>query len=157
MKRLCVLLVAASLVMIGCGRPGTGDLPAGGAEAEWTRPDVQTGSDCLPLGPQSVVLSGTFDTILRFGPPNFGEQPEKDERLVVPVVRAREPFVVCLVPDQLDSLPPLSVIQIGFQAASMIPTELYGQEISATGTLIPAVSGYHFTPVVLQVTRILPR
>lgn len=116
-------------------------------------PVAHAGATCLPLEPETVVLTGRMERESRFEPPNFGEQPETDERLVIPVLHLREAIVVCPEAGEHHPIPPLSEIQLNFVSGRIAATGLYGREIVATGTLMRWITGYHHTPALLVVTH----
>lgn len=112
---------------------------------------------CLSYGPSVVELRGRLTIVKKFGPPNFGESPQTDQKLEVPLLSLATAVDLC--PDPRDSAETETIhgvkeIQLNFEQSSSIPTTLLNMNVEVAGTLYPAVSGYHFYPAVLRVSRI---
>jgi hypothetical protein len=112
--------------------------------------------DCLRYQSSSNVLTGTVVATREFGPPNYGETPSMDEKVTVPVLKIDHPIRVC--PSQRDEAGPDAVQEINtlqIVTRSRFPIGLYGSRIRVNGTLFPAQSGHHYTPVLIWASRIV--
>jgi hypothetical protein len=120
------------------------------------QPAPPTNGGCARFDPAVVELRGTLTTVTRYGPPNFGENPESDEKLNVPLLTLTDSLRFCADPDRPADTETvhISQLQLNFAKYGDVPSELLGREVLVTGTAMLAVSGYHFTPVLLTVSRI---
>jgi hypothetical protein len=103
--------------------------------------------------PTVIELSGMLMVSMKFGPPNYGEDPETDERLKVPVLVLSEPLNVRGDPDaqvNIESVRGVKEIQLIFLRQRNYDG-LVNSRVVARGTLSHAVSGHHFTEVVMTV------
>ncbi len=107
-----------------------------------SRPNHAT---CLRLGSERVTLHGTLSLEERYGPPNYGESPETDQRMSVPIVELGRPIDVCS-DDQSAANNTVSSIQI----VSISPGHVFREGAGSwPGSLARAESGHHFTPIIL--------
>ncbi len=103
--------------------------------------------------PTVIELSGMLTVSMRFGPPNYGENPETDEPLKIPVLVLSEPVNVRGDPDaevNIESVHGVKEIQLIFLRQRNYDG-LVNSRVVARGTLSHAVSGHHFTEVVMTV------
>lgn len=149
------MLVSLLLVVAGCG--SSGDQPR--ANSQEGIPRSQADSSCLRYEPQVVELNGTLTIEDHFGPPNYGETPDQDERLQVPVLVMDSPVDVCGDPGSetnSESFRGVTRIQV-IPSESGIAKRLAGSNVVAAGVLFRAMSGHHYTDVVLQASRLARR
>ncbi len=111
----------------------------------------------LAYEPSIVELSGQLSSTDKYGPPNYGESPETDPKIKILLLKLDTPIAVKgdagaeLNQDSFDKLTELQMICT--QQATACQT-LIGQHILAKGTLSQAISGHHFTPVVLNIQEV---
>lgn len=111
---------------------------------------------CLPYEPSAVELSGTLHIITKFGPPNYGENPDSDEKLQVPIITLSDSVDVCgdlSSSINRDAFHGLREIQVLFPEG-MAYAGFRDRSVVVTGTLSEAVMSHHFTPVVMVVREI---
>jgi len=113
--------------------------------------------ECLRYEPTSVTLSGTLAARAGYGPPNYGETPDVDEKLTIYSIVLTRPVDVC--GDSSDSMnresfQGLREIQLNFWDSKADPRPLVGRKVLAKGSLYAGYSGYHFTPVLLRLTKL---
>lgn len=133
------ILVVVCLIAFACGRELVN---SGSGIGQW-----------IGYEPERVELRGHLVFQEEFGPPNFGETPEIDQKLLVPVLELAHPISIRgNENDELNSETLLDVrrVQLNF-GESEIYRELVGVEVVVNGTISRAVSGHHFTEVVMQV------
>jgi hypothetical protein len=120
------------------------------------QPAPPTDRGCVRFDPAVIELRGTLTTVTRYGPPNFGENPESDEKLNVPLLTLPDSLLFCAEPGRPADTETVHInqLQLNFAKYGDVPAELLGREVLVTGTALLAVSGYHFTPVLLTVSRI---
>lgn len=119
--------------------------------------DVTTDGPDYFFEPQISVLIGTLKTELNYGPPNYGENPETDEKHNTFIFFPIEP--INIIQQKTTSaeigfnVTKDSVIK--FQLAPMENIELHpfiNKKIKVTGTFYGAHTGHHYTDVLLAVT-----
>ena len=115
-----------------------------------TRPS----SDCLQYEPQVVVLRGDLREVFKYGPPNYGENPESDSKMWVPMLELTEPVSVCGDTSSevnKDSISGIRDLQLIFPVLPPSYGRLLKHPVIVSGTLEQATFGPMFTPVVLTV------
>jgi Domain of unknown function (DUF4431) len=131
-----LIWVAAILFSLPCGAS---------SEAPW-----------LEFQPSPVSLTGQFELVVRFGPPNYGEDPKSDSKLDVPMLLLDEPIRVRGRPgDEIDdeSVEGIRMVQL------LLPNNvdrqaLIGKKVTVNGELSHATRGPEFTPIVMTVKKI---
>lgn len=111
----------------------------------------------LPYEPTVVELRGILEIQMEFGPPNYGEDPATDARLEVPMLLLESPVSVRGDPyDQTDNATVTNMrkLQLIFLSGAEDYRHLIGKSVAVAGTLSEAMTGHHFTPVVLTVKEI---
>ncbi len=109
---------------------------------------------CTPYH-QPVVLTGTVDRMMFYGPPNFGEDPRHDQRAYYPVFRPDRAPHMCRV--ALDfNIPPGADIPRRMQMIfyPIDPRRWYGRHVTVTAKLWPWETASHHTPIMLDVVEI---
>src|SRR5208337_498860 len=108
---------------------------------------------CLPYEPETVVVMGTVQRALAYGPPGFGETPDRDAKEVFYSLALAAP--ICVLggddPDQ-PAEPSIRQMQIAFINMPFDRT-LPGHRVRITGTLFHAITGHHHTKVVISPAR----
>ncbi len=122
-----------------------------------TQPPAIRRDSCVHYDPEVVRLSGRLSIDPEYGHPNYGENPATDEKLHVAILHLRHSLAVC--GDSLnivagESLKGLLKVQLNFMNLHSDPMHYAGQRIVVKGTLYRAISGYHFTPVLMSVDSI---
>jgi hypothetical protein len=109
---------------------------------------------CLPYEPETVVLTGTVQRVLAYGPPNFGETPDRDAKEIFYSLQLTAP--ICVAggddPDQ-PAEPAIRQMQIAFINLPFDRT-LPGHRVRIIGTLFHAMTGHHHTKVLISPDRI---
>ena len=123
--------------------------PAGVAssDAEW-----------LEFRPSTAKLAGRFELVLRFGPPNYGEDPKTDIKIDVPMLLLAGPIRVRVrqgneVDDE--SVEGVRMVQL-LLPSEVNRYELLGKEVVVKEALSHATRGPEFTPVIMEVKGIEP-
>ncbi len=114
----------------------------------------------LSYYPSVVRIRGKLITVIKFGKPSYGESPEKDEKLEVPILILATPIRVKARPESSvnnESLTNISFVQLIFPAETTADVKKYlDQTIVAAGTLSVGSRSGQFTDVVLTVKAINP-
>ena len=153
--RISYHLALCLTVLIGCQA-----VPHEGKREVDQAPLTSTGRRMVAYD-SILVLVGTIDTLLRYGPPGYGERPSEDEKVIVPVLRLNEPITV--VGDSAsdvnrqteDNVSHLQLVL--FQPDTFNCINNLGNAAEVRGTLIHSHTGHHYTPVLLQVREIRVR
>ena len=107
----------------------------------------------MPYAPNEVELRGRLRATEQYGPPNYGENPESDQRLRVLVLTLDKPIDTCA--DSSSEINNEAVTGVGTVQILVVPglnlEPLIGQLVTLRGVLSRAVLARHFTPVVFTV------
>ena len=112
----------------------------------------------LSYGP-GAELEGRLTVQWKYGPPNFGENPKTDKRLKVPIIVLTLAINVRGIPGD----PHHSVSVEGARRIQLVFTStmdykaLVGKDIRVKGALWHAMTGGHYTDVVMFVESIEPK
>jgi|SRR5882672_4463542 len=110
----------------------------------------------LHYEPVLVQLSGTVVIESQFGPPNYGENPATDMQVKIAVLELDRP--VSVVGDPKDEFNQESVDNI--QRMQLVDLKggrfspYAGKHVRVSGTLFHAITGHHYTDVLLTVRTI---
>jgi hypothetical protein len=114
----------------------------------------------LSYSPSVARIHGKLIIITKFGKPTYGADPDKDEKLEVPILILQTPIRVKARPESSvnnETMTNVSFVQLIF------PPEVepnfkkhVGQEIVVAGTLAIGTRGGQFTDVVMTVKAINP-
>lgn len=118
---------------------------------------TSSGPTVLQYEPSVVCLTGEVSVEQRFGPPNYGETPDIDERVDVPILHTVQPFAVRGDPSSetnTESFSGLDSVQLVFLHDLDKARSFDGRKVTVHGSLSTAESGHHFTNVILIVTRV---
>ncbi|WP_224065885.1 DUF4431 domain-containing protein [Enterobacter bugandensis] len=110
---------------------------------------------CLKEG-DKVVLSGVMKEELFYGPPNWGEDREHDEKLLYWILHLDSPLK-CVIDANTeqkgwDSNVQLIIIGDDYKTKR----NLLNQHVTVDGNVILAVTGYHMTSVLLKDSSFKP-
>jgi hypothetical protein len=107
--------------------------------------------------PAVVELRGLLIERERFGPPNYGEDPMMDARVRIHMLRLSRPMTVRADTGNtanLETVANLREVQL-LGRSGLDYSSFLGQAVSVRGTLARAVSGRHYTRVVMSVLSIV--
>ncbi len=110
----------------------------------------------LRYEPEIVEVEGTVIRVEKFGPPGYGEDPDVDEKDVVPHLRLHEPVnVLGDLHSDLNAEAELHVTELALIfPASFDFSRRYGREIVAVGTLTHSVNAHQSSKVLMDVRRV---
>ncbi|TWB29094.1 hypothetical protein FBZ88_104260 [Nitrospirillum bahiense] len=109
----------------------------------------------LAYEPAVVTLSGTAVMEDHYGPPNFGETPDRDAKLRVPMLMLAEPVDVEAVPGVGREHERLDQMQLVLPSRLSIKAYV-NKRVTITGTLSEQLEPGDFTPVLINVQTIKP-
>ena len=116
--------------------------------------------DWLSYYPAVSRLQGKLTKVYKYGKPSYGEEPEKDEKVEVPVLILQTPVRVRARANSSvnnESATNISFVQLIFPAEANINYNKYlDQNIVVGGTLTRGFRGEHFTDVVMTVKAVNP-
>lgn len=107
--------------------------------------------------PTTTLLSGVLVLEMKYGPPNFGEDPATDAQVQVPVLRLDVPIDIIGNPASelnSDTLREVKEIQLVLRMPLSELRRFVGHSVTATGTLSRAITGHHYTAALLAVESI---
>ena len=107
--------------------------------------------------PEISVLAGQVDAKTVWGPPNYGENPATDTKLVIFTVTLEKPIVVKAVSDNsanMTSYKNLRVLQLTYVHSNVTLEKYVGRYCTLTGKLFEGVVGHHFTDVLMAVDSV---
>jgi hypothetical protein len=109
---------------------------------------------CLPYEPEAVVLTGTVQRVVAYGPPNYGGTPARDAKEIFYSLQLTAPICVAGGDDEDEPAEPaIRQAQIAFIKLPFDRT-LPGHRVTITGTLFHASTGHHHTKVLISPDRI---
>ena len=139
--RLSLLLCALLILALSCG--STTKQPGDQLEEMW-----------VGYEPSEVSLEGRLVVENKFGPPNWGENPDTDMKLHVPMLILSRPLNVRRDPNSdVNDETFTGVQKVQLQIRSDYQ-KLVGKEVVATGSLYAGQTGWHFTDVLMSVKSI---
>ena len=110
----------------------------------------------LEYEPAAVELKGKLLVVAKFGPPNWGETPDQDMKLQVPILQLAAPVNVRGDPNSETNLETFRGIR-EIQLAGLHDYEEYrNRDVVVRGTLSRGLTRWEFTKVVMTVTSISP-
>ena len=130
-----------------------------GALATFSFAAEQPQHDWLPYYPSVSRLGGKLTKVLKYGKPTYGENPETDEKIEVPILILSTPVRVKARPESSvnnESLTNISFVQLIFPPGLGSYAKHLEKEIVVAGTLIRGHRGDHFTDVVMTVKAVNP-
>lgn len=102
-----------------------------------------------------VVLRGVLDTVHTFGPPNYGENPETDAKVIYFTVNLRKPISIRGNPNDefnRDTIRGISRIQIKLYESEKL-LEVLGKRIKVKGKLWRQSVGSDYTGAVIDIEK----
>ena len=105
-------------------------------------------------GPTLVRLSGVVVYEEHYGPPNFGENPQTDRRVVVPVLHLDRAIRVVSRPGDSINATIDSVTRVGV-VGSFDPQALSNQHVTLEGTLFERQTADQVTAVMMRARRLI--
>lgn len=163
LAKLRIMAATLAVVTAACGEAPSTDRAAAPITVAGELPPQRARplADCTRWEPTVVELRGRLIVSLRYGPPNYGETPEQDEKRNTPFLELGRPITLCPEPDPATGTPDAdsgttatAQVQMNFAYVKPWPRELHGREVVARGTLYPSFTGYHYTPAVMMVEEI---
>ncbi len=109
----------------------------------------------LRYEPAKVELKGRLTIEQRYGPPNYGENPDTDQKVQIPVLLLSEPVDVQGDPQSdldRETVRGVQRVQLVFRNTSY--RRLVGKNITVKGTFFRALTGHHYTDVVMDVLNV---
>jgi hypothetical protein len=123
------------------------------AIAIWGRADAA--EQTYPYWPAVVKLTGTLIFERRYGPPGYGNTPDKDEKLEVPILFLDAPITVEAAqndPNEYETETDVTEVQISMPAEDL-KKYLY-QSVTVEGRLSERRTGYDFAPIIIDVENL---
>ena len=109
---------------------------------------------CLPYEPETVVLQGNVQRALAYGPPGFGETPDRDAKEIFYSLQLGVPICVLAGNDE-DQPAEKSIRQLQIAFINMpFDKTIAGRRVRIIGALFHATTGHHHTKVLISPTRI---
>lgn len=108
----------------------------------------------LHLGKRATV-TGRLEIVVRFGPPNYGEDPATDEKLEIPVLMLHEGVRVIGEAGGPNEVEPFVARHV--QLRGLKERDAYAllrKDVRATGRLDHSIVGGDFFPLVMLVERV---
>jgi hypothetical protein len=160
-----IITMSLSLLLVafwGCSdkRRSDGSSPSSkGAESlDDARAAPPAGStNCIPLWPVPVHLSGVLAAEEHFGPPGYGETPGHDRRVRILIVKLQAPVTVCADTSSVAPQPLLKdAVSMQLTEVTTIPDleRLLGDQVEVYGTLRRRVWGGDYTEALVRVDSI---
>ena len=115
----------------------------------------QAAEPCLRYEPATVRVAGTLSRHTYYGEPGFGEDPKHDHKETGFYLDLATP--ICMAPggDYIDvAKTGIRRIQLVLDSAGYATLRPFlGKRITLRGTMFGAITGHHFTPVLLDVEK----
>jgi hypothetical protein len=110
----------------------------------------------LFYSPAVSRLEGKLTTVMKYGGPTYGEHPEQDEKIDVPILILQLPVRVKSPTHSVNT----EITNVSFVQLIFLTESSYSKHLTATvvveGTLTKGVKGKHFTDVVMTVNTLNP-
>ena len=114
----------------------------------------------LSYYPSVARLNGKLTKVLKYGPPTYGESPETDKKMEVPILILRTPVRIkgnATSTINNEQITNVSFVQIIFPPELQTNYANYlEQDVVLAGTLTRGYRGEHFTDVVMTVKAVNP-
>jgi hypothetical protein len=118
---------------------------------------IKDGEQWYKYEPEIVALKGTIITLSAFGPPNYGENPDRDEKVIYYALELDNPInVKGNLNSELntDTFKNISTIQILLSESDRDIKDKINKKVIITGTLFQRITGHHFTKVLIDAQKI---
>ncbi|HXI86633.1 MAG TPA: DUF4431 domain-containing protein [Parvularculaceae bacterium] len=110
--------------------------------------------------PETSTLFGVIQTMEHFGPPNYGENPETDQREVAYILLLDQSIRVEPTPGHIDAsgidtdtFNNVSRVQLA-APAELTVSSFIGKHVAVTGKLYERFSGHHITDVLIMADKV---
>ena len=122
--------------------------------ASFSRADAAARTaDCLSYAADAARISGRLERHTFYGPPNFGEDPKRDQRETGFYLDLRAPVCTGAAPGE-ESKTGVKRVQLILDEEGYARLRPYlGREIALRGTLLAASTGHHHAPLLLRVAE----
>jgi hypothetical protein len=104
---------------------------------------------CERYDAPTTTLSGIVTIKTFFGPPNYGESPEKDARERQAILHLEKPLCTVASGDSPAEHDQMEVTLVPTGASSF--RQLDGKRVVVSGSLFHALTGHHHTAVLMKV------
>ncbi|HZK33265.1 MAG TPA: DUF4431 domain-containing protein, partial [Tissierellaceae bacterium] len=107
--------------------------------------------------PSVSTIEGKLITRLQYGPPNYGENPDTDEKIYPFILQLDEPIDVIALEDDIHNSDKFGVteIQLAPKCEQIEELKKYkNKPVKIQGTLFEALVGRHYTDVLISVDEI---
>ncbi|MCP5467823.1 MAG: DUF4431 domain-containing protein [Deltaproteobacteria bacterium] len=111
----------------------------------------------LSYEPTEIALQGKLKSVEKYGAPNYGESPQTDKKVKILLLKLKTPIQVKGDPQSAsnqESFTDIKEIQVLCSDKAQQCQELQDKNVSVTGSLFQAVSGHHYTKVILNLKSI---
>jgi hypothetical protein len=111
--------------------------------------------EVLSYEPANVELQGKLTLQWKYGPPNYGENPDTDEKFQVPILILDKAVDVRGDPNSdvnAETVHAAKQVQLAFTKTEY--RHFVGKNVDVQGTLFRAHTGHHYTDVVMNVAKI---
>ncbi len=106
--------------------------------------------------PQKVELVGVLKSKIFYGPPNYGENPKTDTKEYCFALHLMNPINVIAAKDDGLNETHLNVTNIQVIKKQNMDLKLYkDKKVKISGTLFSAVTGHHYTKVLINAEKIV--
>lgn len=109
--------------------------------------------------PCVVQLTGKLTKRMKYGQPNYGENPKTDARVKIYVLLLEKPVNVKGDPSNdldSDTFKDIKAIQLAFDPSKIKLSGYVGKQVTVKGTLFEAETGHHYTKVLMMVHQLAP-
>lgn len=112
----------------------------------------------LFYSPALSRLEGKLTKVMKYGSPSYGEHPEQDQKIDVPILILQFPVRVKSPPASSvkTQTTNVSFVQLIFPGESGSYSKHLNANIVVEGTLAKGIKGEHFTDVVMTVKSVNP-
>jgi hypothetical protein len=123
-----------------------------------SRPAAPQEQQWLFYSPALSRLEGKLTKVMKYGSPSYGEHPEQDQKIDVPILILQFPVRVKSPPASSVNTQTTNVsfVQLIFPRESGSYSKHLNANIVVEGTLAKGIKGEHFTDVVMTVKRVNP-
>jgi hypothetical protein len=114
------------------------------------------GDKWLSYEPAVVELEGKLTIAVKYGPPNYGENPQTDEKIKVPILVLSQPVNVRGDPTSdvnTESVEGVKEVQLSLKRG-IAYRQLIHRRVVVKGTLFHSSTGHHYTRVLMDVQEI---
>ncbi len=111
----------------------------------------------LFYSPAVSRLKGKLTKVMKYGSPTYGEHPQQDEKIDVPILILQLPIRVKQPPPSVNTeIANVSFVQLIFPRETGSYAKYLNATIVVEGTLAKGIKGTHFTDLVMTVNTLNP-